>query len=104
MPVPILVAASPTTIPEKTFDKIWVEQIIVSAPDPNGDAFARVTVRKFGVFDGVAELSPEMFFLDVPGVLSGAATDPDLDLALSSLMTYVKKVGVAQGVIAPNVE
>lgn len=102
MPVPVLVAASPTTVPAKTFDKIWVEQILISAPDPNGDAFARVTVRPFGVFDGVAELSPETVFLDVPGILSESATDADLDAAITSLMAFVRKIGVAQGVVADD--
>lgn len=101
MATPILVAATPLTIPAKIYDKIWVEEVVVSAPDPNQDATARVRLRKFAVIDGVAELEPGAgTWLTVNNVLSGAESDADLGQAVAALMAFIEKTGQAQGVIA----
>ena len=36
--LPIFNASEPNTVPAKVYDKIWIEQIVIQAPDPNGDA------------------------------------------------------------------
>jgi hypothetical protein len=101
MDTPIFSAADPLVIPAKVYDRVWVEEVIIYAPDPNGDASARVKLRRFTVVDGVAELEPDAgTWLSVPNVLATAANDPDLAQAVSSLMAYIAKTGRAQGVIA----
>ena len=56
MSLPILNAVEPTVIPAKTYDRVWVEEIVIRAPDPNGDVVGEVKLHKYGMFDGVAEL------------------------------------------------
>lgn len=100
MAIPVLVAAQPTEVPAKVFDKWWVQTILIQAPNPNGDANAHVVLRKFRTDDnGTAELSEETTTLDVPGLLSAAQTDPELALAVGSLLGYIMKVGKEQGVV-----
>ena len=101
MPVQVLDAAEPLTVPAKVYDKVWIKEVIIHAPDPNGDATARVCLQRFTVNDGVAELEPESpRWLEVPGILAGAEADEELGAAVTALMAYVEKVGREQGVIA----
>jgi hypothetical protein len=104
MPIPTLLAASPTSI-NATYDKIWVEEIVISAPTLGGDATARVRLRKFRSTDDGGEFAPDAGeWLTVDSLLAGAESDPDLAAVVGSLMAYVAKVGVQQGVIAPPAE
>jgi hypothetical protein len=101
MPIPTLLAASPTSI-NATYDKIWVEELVISAPTLGGDATARVRLRKFRSTDDGGEFAPDAGeWLQVDSLLAGAETDPDLAAVVGSLMSYVAKVGIQQGVIAP---
>lgn len=101
MAITTLQAAAPAYIPAKTYDKIWVEEVIIYAPDPNGEASARVRLRKFSVVDGVAELEPDPgTWLQINNILSDSETDADLSQVVTSLMAYIAKVGIAQGVIS----
>jgi hypothetical protein len=105
MAVPTLMAASPTSI-NAVYNKIWVEEVVVSAPTLGGDATARVRLRKFRTLpDGSGEFAPEGGeWLQVDSLLAGAESDPDLAAVVGSLMNYVAKVGIEQGVIAPPAE
>jgi len=99
MTLPILLAAQPLVIPERTFDKIWVEAISISAPSPDQDATAIVRLRRFQTVDGVSECEQESQKLEVNGILALAETDSDLAAAVGALMAYIAKIGVEQGVI-----
>ena len=101
--LPNLVPATVSTVPAKTYDKLWVSEIVISSPDLNGDAVARVFLRKFGVFDGVAEFMPgdEGIRLTIDNLLSKSNTDTDLANIVQSLLLYIGKAGAEQGVIAP---
>ena len=102
MPIETLLAASPTSI-NAVYDKIWVEEIVISAPTLGGDATARIRLRKFRTLeDGTGEFAPDAGeWLTVDSLLAGAESDPDLAAVVGSLMAYVAKVGIEQGVIAP---
>jgi len=103
MSIPVLTSAHPVTIPSKVYDKVWIEEVVISAPDPNADALARVRYRRFAVVDGVAELEPAPSqWLEVQDVLATATSDPDLDAVVSRLMTYIERIGREQGVVAPD--
>ena len=101
MPLPILQAAEPLTIPATVYDRIWIQEIVISAPDPNGEVSARVCLRRFATVGGVAELEqgPGQW-VEVHEVLAGSQTDADLAAAVSALMAYVAKVGVENGIVA----
>jgi hypothetical protein len=94
-------AANPTSI-NAVYDKVWLEEVVVSAPTLGGDATARVRLRKFRSTEGGGEFAPDAGeWLQVDSLLAGAESDPDLAAAVGSLMAYVAKVGIQQGVIAP---
>lgn len=98
--LPIFNAVNPTTIPSKTYDRIWVEEIVIRAPDPNGDAVAEVKLHKYGLFDGIAELEPgNGQWIRVEDVLSQSSSDQDLNTAINSLLLYINKIGQINGII-----
>ena len=101
MAVPTLAAANPTII-NATYPSIFVEEAVISG-ELNGDFNARVRLRKFRTLeDGTGEFAPDAGeWLQVDSLLAGAETDPDLAAVVGSLMAYVAKVGIEQGVIAP---
>lgn len=100
--LPILNAAEPNVIPAKTYDRIWIKEISIQAPDPNGEVKAEVKLVKYGMFDGVAEMdqsSEKWLFLD--NVLEKSTSDTDLQNAMLSLLSYVAKIGIENNVIMP---
>lgn len=100
MEIPTLYASQPISI-SATYDKIWVEEIVISAPEVGGDATARVRLRHFRTTESGAEPSPDTgVLLRVDALLSAAAQDPDLATAVQALMAYVSKVGQENGVVA----
>ena len=114
--LPIFPANETSTIPAKVYDKIWVKEIVIKAPDPNGEVQGEVKLTKYGMFDsgevnesGVPIKKAEMWeeskdiWLRVDNMLTTADTDADLDTALQALLGYVYKLGVMNGVIVnPN--
>lgn len=101
--LPIFNAVDPTVIPAKTYDRIWIEEIVIRAPDPNGDAFGEVKLHKYGLFNGVAEFEPNGGqWIRVENMLSKADSDNDLQIAIGSLLAYVGKIGVENNIISPN--
>jgi hypothetical protein len=105
MELPLLIAAQPLAVPARTYDRVWIEAIEITAPSPSGDATARVRLRRFDVDEsGVVHTEPDSQKLEVENLLASAQSDPDLAAAVGSLMAYIAKVGIQQGVIAPPAE
>ena len=101
MSLPILSAASPTTIPEKVYDRVWVEEIVIKGPDPNGEVIGEVKLHKYGMFDGLAELEPDGGqWIRIDNMLEESATDADLAAAMGSLIAYVNKLGQQNDIIS----
>lgn len=99
--LPILNAVDPTVIPAKTYDRVWVEEIVIRAPDPNGDVNGEVKLHKYGLFDGVAELDPNGGqWIRVDNMLAKSSEDADLQAAISTLLAYVGKVGVDNNIVS----
>jgi hypothetical protein len=96
-----LYAAEPLSI-SATFDKLWVREIVISAPDIGGEAEARITLERFrSTSDGVVEAAPgEPIRLRVGNLLAAAEADEALAAAVTAIMAYVGKVGIEQGVVA----
>jgi hypothetical protein len=99
MPLDTLIAADPLLIPAKSYDAIWVEEIVVAAPDPAQPVTARVRLRRFCAADGTLEPNQGQW-VEVQDVLTGAEADAELAAVVSSLMAYVAKVGVERGIVA----
>ena len=100
MAIDTLFAASPHVI-NATYDKVWVSEIVIAA-ELNGDAQARVLLRKFRSTESGAEFSPEPGeWITVDSIIAGAESDPDLAAAVGSLMAYVAKKGIESGIVAP---
>lgn len=101
MSLPVLSATNPTTVPAKVYDKWWISNININAPDPNGDAYASVSLVKFATNeDDSASVSNEYVNLDMNALLSGASSDPELASVIIGLMNYIMKVGQSRGIIA----
>lgn len=101
MSLPILSAASPTTIPEKVYDRVWVEEIVIKGPDPNGEVIGEVKLHKYGMFDGLAELEPNGGqWIRIENMLEESTTDADLAAAMGSLIAYVNKLGQQNDIIS----
>jgi len=99
--LPILNAVDPTVIPAKTYDRVWVEEIVIRAPDPNGDVNGEVKLHKYGLFDGVAELDPNGGqWIRVDNMLAKSSEDADLKAAISALLAYVGKIGAENKIIS----
>ena len=101
MSLPILSAASPTTIPAKVYDRVWVEEIVIKGPDPNGEVTGEVKLHKYGMFDGLAELEPDGGqWIRIDKMLEESAKDADLAAAMGSLIAYVNKLGQQNDIIS----
>ena len=99
--IPTLYAAEPLAI-SATYEKLWLRECVISAPQIGGEAEARVMLTRFRTTDdGVEEAPAEPLRLHLTDLLAGADADPDLAAAISAIMTYVAKAGIEQGVIAP---
>lgn len=101
--LPILNAVEPTVIPAKTYDRIWVEEIVIRAPDPNGDVVGEVKLHKYGMFNGIAELEPgNGQWIRVNNMLAKSIADTDLQTAMAALLAYVGKIGVENNIISAS--
>lgn len=100
MGIETLYAQQPHVI-NAVYDRVFVCEIVVQA-ELNGDAQARVLLRKFRSTESGAEFSPEPGeWITVDSIIAGAESDPDLAAAVGSLMAYVAKKGIEAGVVAP---
>jgi hypothetical protein len=100
--LPILNAVDPAVIPAKTYDRVWIEEIVIRAPDPNGDVTGEVKLHKYGMLDGVAELEPgNGQWVRVENMLEKSQIDSDLQSAMISLISYITKVGIENNIITP---
>ena len=106
MPVPTLNAKDPSSKPALVYDKLWVEEINIWAPNPNGDANGRVRLRKFAEDeDGNKVLADAVEVIHVNGLMAREGQDPDLDALLQHLMAYIAKLAIVKGLMdgtAPN--
>jgi hypothetical protein len=98
--LPIFNAVDPAVIPAKTYDRVWIEEIVIRAPDPNGDVTGEVKLRKYGMVDGAAELEPgNGQWIRVENMLAKSTEDTDLQTAMSALLAYVGKLGIQNNII-----
>ena len=80
---------------------LTIEVIEILAPNPNGDANAIVRLRRFSTDEnGVAQTEPESYKLEINNLIQESQNDPELAALMTSLMSYIAKVGIAQGFIA----
>jgi len=98
--IPTLYAAEPLAI-SATYQKLWLREVVISAPVVGGEAEARVMLTRFRTTEtGVEEAPAEPLRLHLRDLLAGADADADLAAALTAIMNYVAKAGIAEGVIA----
>ena len=100
--LPTLNAVDPAVIPAKTYDRVWIEEIVIRAPDPNGDVTGEVKLHKYGMFDNVAELEPgNGQWVRVENMLEKSETDANLQAAMTGLIGYVMQLGAENNIITP---
>jgi hypothetical protein len=102
MSLPVLAPVEPSVIPAKTYDKLWIQDVMISAPHPAQDATCSVRMVKFGVFDGVPEIEPgnNGVWMNIDGILTKSLEDNDLANIIQSLLLYIQKVGIEKGIVA----
>ncbi len=108
--LPILNAADPSEIPAKVYDRVWVEEVVIRAPDPNSDITGEVKLHKYGMFTGldpegeeieVAELDPNGgHWIRVSNILEKSDSDPNLRAAMAGIIGYVAQLGVEKNIIS----
>ena len=100
--LPILDAVNPEVIPAKTYDRVWIEEVVIRGPDPNLDISGEVKLRKYGMFDGVAEFEPgNGQRIRVNNMLEKSESSPSLQAAMAGIIAYVTELGVENQVIDP---
>jgi hypothetical protein len=98
---PTLIAATPEIVPEKVFDRVWIENVSVVAPADGAAISASVVFRKYRLKeDGRMEFNDERLPVNIQDIVGAAAVDQDLAAAVQSLMTYIIRIGRASGVVA----
>jgi len=98
--MPVMHAATALEI-HATYDRLWIKEVVVSAPSIGGDAEARVFLQRYRVVGDACEEAPEApTVLTVPNVLSGADADTDLAAAVASLVRYVAKAAADKGLVS----
>tara|TARA_B100001094_G_scaffold220255_1_gene214295 strand:+ start:543 stop:863 length:321 start_codon:yes stop_codon:yes gene_type:complete len=103
--LPILNAVTPETIPAKTYDRVWIEEVIIRGPDPNMDISGQVKLRKYGMFDGVAEFEPgNGQWIRVNNMLEKSESSPSLQAAMVGIVAYVTELGVENQIVDPPSE
>lgn len=95
--VPQLVVANPTTRPAVTFDRWWVQTLVIRSPGPAEEANATCILAAYSSEDG--SLSGETVQLDVADLRAGSLTDPKLAAAWSALVEYVQAVAKDRGLV-----
>lgn len=101
--IPVLYCSPETVVrPTGVYDRIWLRECVIQASQIGGEAEARVMLTRFRTTEtGVEEAPAEPLRLHLTDLLAGADADPDLAAVVESLMKYVAKAGIAEGLIAP---
>lgn len=101
--IPTLYTAPSATVSiHAVYDRIWLRECVISAPQIGGEAEARVMLARYRLTEtGVEEAPAEPLRLHLADLLAGADADPDLAAVVTALMRYVAKAGIEQGLIAP---
>jgi hypothetical protein len=100
--IPTLYTSPDATVSiNATYDRIWLREVVISAPQIGGEAEARVMLARYRLTEtGVEEAPAEPLRLHLRDLLAGADSDPDLAAVVTSLMAYVAKAGIEQGLVA----
>ena len=96
--LPELIAAEPTTRPAVTYDRYWLQTLVMRAPAPGQPADATVVLARYSSADG--SLSGETVTLTVSDLFTRAAGDQQLAAAMAALLEAVKKIAADDGVVA----
>jgi hypothetical protein len=96
--LPELIAAEPTTRPAVTYDRYWLQTLVMRAPAPGQPADANVVLARYSSADG--SLSGETVTLTVADLFTRAAGDQQLAAAMAALLEAVKKIAADDGVVA----
>ena len=82
--LPVFPASENTVIPEKIYDRIWINEISIRGGDPNGDVNGEVKMTKYGMFptgevdaDGQPILIAETWDAYKLGVMNGVIFNPN---------------------------
>lgn len=95
--LPELIAAEPTTRPAVTFDRYWLQTLVIRAPSPGLPADATAVLAPYSSADG--SLSGESVTINVQDLFARAANDEQLAMAMWVLLGAVRSVAAADGLV-----
>lgn len=96
--VPELVVADPKSRPAVTYDRWWVQTVVVRSPGPLEESSASCVLAAYSSEDG--SLSGETVQLEVSALRAAAISDPRAAAAMAALVTYIEAVARERGLLA----
>ena len=103
MDFPVLLAAEPTLIPERIYDRIWVESVSIVAIPGSPTISATIAFRKYRLNEsGQVDAHADVLTTSIADVVQASASDPDLADIVARLTAYVRKAGTAAGVVSAD--
>lgn len=100
MEFPVMPAAVPVHIPEKFFDRVWIESVAIVAPPGTQAISSVVTFRKYRVTEGGAmEFHDQVETASVDNVAAAASGDADLAEGMERIVRFIGRLGAAAGII-----
>jgi hypothetical protein len=96
--LPELIAADPISRPAVTYDRYWLQTLVMQAPSPTQKATATVILAPYSQADG--SLLGQTVTLAVDDLFARAATDAQLAGAMAALVAAVQRLAADQGIVA----
>ena len=96
--LPELIAVEPTTRPAVTYDRYWVQTIVVRCPSPAEKAVATAVLARCSSSDG--SLSGETVSITVEDLFARAAGNEQIATAMHSLMVAIQQLACAEGLVS----
>lgn len=85
------------------FDRYWLIELVISMPEIGGEASVSALFAPYRDDDGIVSTPPlPPTRLSASDLFSLAAEDPELAQAIQAIGNAVIKMGVAQGLLAPQ--
>lgn len=99
---PVLIVKDPTSRPAVTFDRWWLQTLVVRAPSPTDEANATAVLASYASADG--SLSGQTVSVEASSLLAESQTNPLAAAAMAAILRYVESLAKTQGLIPVETE
>lgn len=104
-PISVIETADPKVVPaqlEQTYDKYYVEMLVIRSPDPGGNKHTLDATLRLGRKDGntwTFDPSEPPKKISIPNVFAVAAESPEAAAALGFILAALQKYGREQNIL-----